>query len=120
MSSDSKLFNPGWFASDDYTVYRIDEEPQVASSDQDMPIWVHISPSHDHLIYSRAIYNVFDFLGDIGGLASVLQMIAGFIVSVTMSGSLMNRLFSKLFYLLPRAQNVGVWGVGAGTSDDAA
>ena len=83
-----------------------------------MPIWVHISPSHDRLIYSRAVYNVFDFLGDIGGLASVLQLIAGTIVSLCMSGSLMNSLFSKIFYLLP-SQQVGIWGVGAGTSDDS-
>ena len=82
-----------------------------------MPIWVHISPSQDHILFSRAIYNVFDFLGDIGGLASVLNMIAGTIVSIFMSGSLMNRLLSKLFYLFPdSAQQVGAWGIGGGTA----
>ena len=53
------------------------------------------------LFHQRAIYNILDFLGDIGGLLDALKLIAATFVGLITNKSLSNYLISKLFYILP-------------------
>ena len=43
---------------------------------------LHISPDVDVKVYKRSIYNVFDWLGDIGGLLDALTAFGGIIISL--------------------------------------
>ena len=49
-------------------------------------------------MHSRAIYNILDFLGDVGGLFDALKLIAGTVVGLIMRGNLTSKLVSLIFY----------------------
>ena len=49
-------------------------------------------------MHSRAIYNILDFLGDVGGLLDALKLIAGTLVGLIVRGNLTGKLVSLLFY----------------------
>ena len=57
------------------------------------------------LNHTRAIYNVLDFLGDIGGLYDGLKIIAWFLTKIFTHGSFENYLNSKIFFKEPEADN---------------
>ena len=50
------------------------------------------------LNHSRAIYNILDFLGDIGGLRDALKLIASALATFFTKGRLTNLLISKIFF----------------------
>lgn len=55
----------------------------------------------NEVYHSRAIYNVLDFLGDIGGLRDALKLIASILVGLFGSEGLKNKLLSKNFFTEP-------------------
>ena len=55
------------------------------------------------LHHSKAIYNLLDFLGDVGGLSDALRLIAWGILNIFASEGMINSLISKVFYTEPQA-----------------
>ena len=83
IESDDLLFNPGWFPSAEKTIFSLnDDGKKHAVEDSNVINFVTFSADLKVLNHSRAIYNVLDFLGDIGGLSDALKLIASFFVSV--------------------------------------
>ena len=50
---------------------------------------------------TRAIYNVLNFLGDVGGLYDALKLIAWFLTTLFTYGKLNNDLTSQIFFNEP-------------------
>ena len=57
------------------------------------------------IVHSRAIYNILDFLGDVGGLLDALKLIAGTIVGLILRDNLTGKLVSLLFFFKDSAPN---------------
>ena len=58
-----------------------------------------VRPSTLTKVYSRAIYNGLDLLGDVGGLFDGLKILAAPLISLLTQGGLYKRLISLLFFL---------------------
>lgn len=90
VSSDEAFFNPGWFGDDYYKLYSIGGPKPVlnfaGAFDSDLTIMLY--QDNNKIVHSRAIYNILDFLGDVGGLLDALKLIAGTIVGLIMRGNL--------------------------------
>ena len=56
------------------------------------------------MLYSREIYNVLDFLGDVGGLFDALKIIGYALASAFGPGGLKLALIGKIFYQAPKAE----------------
>ena len=78
-----------------------DQESKLYSESPEVFAFVSFSLDSSVLNHSRAIYNLLDFLGDIGGLYDCLKLIAWPLISVFGSGAMTNRLNSKVFYTEP-------------------
>ena len=53
--------------------------------------------SLDELTHSRVVYNLLDYLGDVGGCLDALKYLGTFLVWVLTGDSLSNFIVSKLF-----------------------
>ena len=100
IDSDTIFFNPGWFSSELHEFYKLEDEGDLPRDVTNPDSIIQIFISLDSLINSRSrsIYNVLDFLGDIGGLFDALKLIAEFMVFLLGNRGVSMFLIGKLFY----------------------
>lgn len=99
IESDDLFFNPGWFGAEEDIIFNLKKDTQPILTQNPNAIALLGFSLHKSVVsHSRAIYNVLDFLGDIGGLRDALKLIAQILVSFFTSGGMMNHLISRVFY----------------------
>ena len=87
-----------------FEIYKVKElEPKQFLPKESILLEIELQAASTKLFHQRSIYNVLDFLGDIGGLLDALKLIASTIVGLLMNRSLSNHIISQLFYLLPNS-----------------
>ena len=57
--------------------------------------------SFDEEVIQRETYDILNFLGDVGGLETVLTIVGGFIISSLINFIMKSRFFEKLYYYRP-------------------
>ena len=101
IESEQRFFNPGVFSSENYMSYHIEpahyKVPPMPGSIYSLMIYAEDAIIHK----SRTIYNVLDFLGDVGGLLDALRLIGGQLVSLATSSFLTMSLISQIFFYVP-------------------
>ena len=100
------------FGLDRYTYYSIERLPDSIDSD-DFITKIAFDISPDIELHTRAIYNIWDFLGDIGGLFDMLRLMASPIIafSATIFGNGLHRYLIKSLFRIekkPRRKNHNV------------
>ena len=83
--------NPGWFSSSDDSFFGVEGGPwELAGlgSASRVKLALQVWGPQETMVYSREIYNVLDFLGDIGGLFDALKIIGATIVGIFGTGGL--------------------------------
>ena len=77
MSSDEFFFNPGWFSDTEYkfSSVRDPETFNIPISSAEILARVSFTPAEFRVNHSKTIYNILDFLGDVGGLFDGLKLI---------------------------------------------
>ena len=84
-----------------FDIYKVSDIKSGSAFEKGVLCKLDIRADSTKLFHQRAIYNILDFLGDIGGLLDALKLIAATLVSLITNESLTNHLISKLFYILP-------------------
>ena len=92
IESNQRFLNPGWFSPSEDSFFSVEGGPwEIAgtgnSASQEKLI-IQVWAPQETSIYSREIYNVLDFLGDIGGLFDALKIIGASIIGIFGSSSL--------------------------------
>ena len=77
VSSEESFVNPGWFKSKEYRFFSIERDNDYQFSngsfqEEDVLASFIFKLDEKKMNYSRAIYNVLDLLGDVGGLMDAL------------------------------------------------
>ena len=102
IDTDENFFNIGWFSSKKMTLYSAEEaendflpwKPNTLKG-----VWVFCgTKSTEH---SRSIYNVLNFLGDVGGLREAFKTIFGVAIGLYNQASLATFLLKSIFFKKP-------------------
>ena len=105
IESNQRFLNPGWFSPREDTFFGVEGGPwDVAGSgraDNLNMLVLQVWGPQETMMYSREIYNVLDFLGDIGGLFDALKIIGASIIGIFGSGGLKLGLIGRLFFKKP-------------------
>lgn len=84
---------------DFFDVGKMVQRPQVRDkSDNKLLFRSCVSMHNEQLKYTRAIYNLFDLLGDLGGVTEVIMIVFGFIFYSVSEHSFYLTASQKLFY----------------------
>ena len=91
IESNERFINPGWFSTSDASFYGVEAGPWELSGQSGTSrkqLVLQVWAPQETTFYSREIYNILDFLGDIGGLFDALKIIGGSIIGVFGSSGL--------------------------------
>ena len=106
IESKTRFLNPGWFGPSEDTFFGVEGGPwDVAGSDRESltKLVLQVWGPQETMMYSREIYNVLNFLGDIGGLFDALKIIGASLIGIFGSGGLKLGLIGRLFFKKPAA-----------------
>ena len=73
------------------------EFPAYTDNQKDLVMQLRYMMSLDELTHSRTVYNLLDYLGDVGGCLDALIYLGTFLVWILTGDSLSNFIISKLF-----------------------
>ena len=100
IDSDEFIFNPGWFESEKKSLFNFHETSQplfLREEPKQTTAIIEIDPSL--YVHYRSIYNLLDFLGDVGGLREAFKSIGFAILYLFGSQGLRNFLIKELFWI---------------------
>ena len=102
IESDEIFFNPGWFPFKEKTLYRVEEsKSKLPIENENILRTIFVTAATERIESSRSIYNLLDFLGDVGGLREAFRLISGSILGLIGQGGLAQHLLKRLFYKEP-------------------
>ena len=108
IESDDDINNPGIFSPRQETIYHVERATVAPGLNLVYPEGIiHsmiIGSSTKTYSYSRSVYSILDFLGSVGGLYGIFQLIANFFVSHINGYNFFNKLTTLVLFAKPTNQ----------------
>ena len=105
LESDDNINNPGIFSPRQEVIYHVEKATVASGLVNALPEGtIHgtfIGSSTKTYSYSRSVYSIMDFLGSVGGLYGILQLIANFFVSQINGYDFFNKLTTLVLFAKP-------------------